>query len=238
MITPDPEDARPETAPSDAAPSDTAPSETAPSETAASETAVPETTRPEGARAESAQPATSSAAEPAPDATARRVELPGDVDAAFAAIVADWVASDAPRWPHDPTEGTADAAPTEGPVAGPGTSTVPDGRGTVDAGPTPTPATPPRPRDAVSDPNGLPVGDDHFVPPEPPPLPRLGLSSLLGLALLVVGVVLLAVPGLLGGPIGLGIVPGLLAMTAGLGWLVFGLRRPREDDGADDSGVL
>jgi hypothetical protein len=108
----------------------------------------------------------------------------------------------------------------------------------VDAGPTPTPATPPRPRDAVSDPSGLPVGDDHYVPPDPPPLPRLGLSSLLGLALLVVGVVLLAVPGLLGGPIGLGIVPGLLAMTAGLGWLVFGLRRPREDDGADGGGVL
>lgn len=237
MITPDPEDARPETAPPE-----TAPSETAPSETALPETAPPGTPRADGARAESEQPASSSPAEPAPDATSRRVELPGDVDAAFAAIVADWVASDAPRWPHDPTEGPADAAPTEGPVAGPGTSTLPDGRGTVDAGPTPTPATPPvgppRPRDAVSDPSGLPVGDDHFVPPEPPPLPALGLSSLLGLALLVVGVVLLAVPGLVGGPIGLGIVPGLLAMTAGLGWLVFGLRRPREDDGADDGGVL
>jgi hypothetical protein len=222
MITPDPEDARPETAPSETAPPETASSETAPSE---------------AARSEIAQPASSSPAEPTPDATVRRIELPGDVDAAFAAIVADWVATDAPRWPQDPTEST----PTEGPVAGPGTSTPPAG-GTVDAGPTPTPATPPagppRPRDAVSDPSALPVGDDRFVPPEPPPLPRLGPSSLLGLALLVVGVVLLAVPGLLGGPIGLGIVPGLLAMTAGLGWLVFGLRRPREDDGADDGGVL
>jgi hypothetical protein len=77
------------------------------------------------------------------------------------------------------------------------------------------------------------------VPPEPPPLPRLGLSSLLGLALLVVGVVLLAVPGLLGGPVGLGIVPGLLAMTAGLGWLVFGLRRGRDEGPADtDDGAV
>ena len=79
------------------------------------------------------------------------------------------------------------------------------------------------------------------MPPEPPPLPRLGMSSLLGLGLLIVGVVLLAVPGLLGGPVGLGIVPGLLAMTAGLGWLVFGLRRGRDagaGDGSDDGAIL
>jgi hypothetical protein len=228
MITPDPEDARPETAPP---------------ETVPPETPRPEAALPEAARPETTQPASSSPAEPTPDAPVRRVELPADVDAAFAAIVADWASTDAPRWPHDPTQAAStEGDPVEGPVAGPGTSTLPDGRATADAGPTPTPATPPagppRPRDAVSDPSALPVGDDHFVPPEAPPLPRLGLSSLLGLALLVVGVVLLAVPGLLGGPIGLGIVPGLLAMTAGLGWLVFGLRRPREDDGADDSGVL
>jgi hypothetical protein len=69
------------------------------------------------------------------------------------------------------------------------------------------------------------------VPPEPPPLPRIGLSSLLGLLLLVVGVVLLALPALVGGGFaGLGIVPGLLAMAAGLGWLVVGMRRSSEDD--------
>jgi hypothetical protein len=197
----------------------------------------PEDSRPDTPRPDTApsdMPATSG---PVPDAVRRRAELPGDVDAAFAAIVADWIAADAPRWPQDPL---TDAAATEGPITGIGTTTPPEGHPTLDPGPTPAtpPLGPPRPRDAVTDPGPVPAADEHYLPPEPPPLPRLGLSSLLGLALLVVGVVLLAVPGLLGGPIGLGIVPGLLAMTAGLGWLVFGLRRPREDDGADDGGVL
>lgn len=175
---------------------------------------------------------------PRPDSS-RHAGLPTDVDAAFAAIVADWAAADAPRWPHDLTD--------DGPSSGVGTATPPEGHRALED---PTPGRPtgttddavppvtPRPRDAVADPGPAPAADDHFVPPEPPPLPRLGASSLLGLALLVLGVVLLAVPGLLGGPVGLGIVPGLLSMTAGLGWLVFGLRRPREDDGVDDGGVL
>jgi len=103
----------------------------------------------------------------------------------------------------------------------------PDGPPVSSRPPTPPPS-PHRPGPAAV------PGDEHFVPPEPPPLPRIGLSSIVGLMLLVVGVVLLAVPSLLsgaGGLAGLGIVPGLLAMTAGLGWLVFGLRRPSERDG-------
>jgi hypothetical protein len=174
-----------------------------------------------------------------PDPTgAHRPDLPADVDAAFASIVADWAADGAPRWPDEasgpelpgPSQTRADDAPS----SGLGTATPPGGQQRPDAvRPQPDPAdghrrhVPP-----------VPPEDEHFVPPEPPPLPRLGLSSLLGLALLVVGVVLLAVPGLLGGPIGLGIVPGLLAMTAGLGWLVFGLRRGRGSDGSDDGAIL
>lgn len=199
-----------------------------------------------------------------PDPAGRRPDLPEDVDAAFASIVADWAADGAPRWPdEDPGTASAPEARADDPrSSGPGTATPP--RVQRPSPPTPsTPSTPPSPStpSVPPAPDGAgpaarrsvdpaaeghrrhvpptPPEDEHYVPPEPPPLPRLGLSSLLGLALLVVGVVLLAVPGLLGGPVGLGIVPGLLAMTAGLGWLVFGLRRHREpDDGPDGGAVL
>jgi len=182
-----------------------------------------------------------------------RPGVPDDIDAAFASIVADWAASGAPRWPDEMPD-PGDASSREHPSTGLGTTTPPGGqrrpRDTFGAdvprpaarpGATP-PAQDPPARD-VPRPSPKPAHDEHYVPPEPPPLPRLGVSSLLGLGLLIVGVVLLAVPGLLGGPVGLGIVPGLLAMTAGLGWLVFGLRRGRDTgdgagDGSDDGAIL
>ncbi len=40
-----------------------------------------------------------------------------------------------------------------------------------------------------------PVDDEHFVPPEPPPLPRLGPPAFVGLGLIALGLVLLVVPG-------------------------------------------
>jgi hypothetical protein len=181
----------------------------------------------------------------------RRPELPADVDAAFASIVADWAADGSPQWPDDTAsgdDGRPRARDDDGPSSGLGTQTPPGGRPTTrdvpgrqaprpGAGPHIDPPVP----EARRNPPARPAEDEHFVPPEPPPLPKLGLSSLLGIGLLVVGVVLLAVPGLLGGPIGLGIVPGLLAMTAGLGWLVFGLRRGRDHGdaaGPDDGAIL
>ncbi|GAA4808256.1 hypothetical protein GCM10023200_52560 [Actinomycetospora chlora] len=178
----------------------------------------------------------------------RRPELPPDVDAAFASIVADWAADGAPQWPdewRDDLVHPDDRAPArddDGPSSGLGTQTPPGGQATTRDVPgrqAPRPGTDPRVDPPVPEarrnPPARPAEDEHYVPPEPPPLPKLGLSSLLGIGLLIVGVVLLAVPGLIGGPIGLGIVPGLLAMTAGLGWLVFGLRRGR---GSDDDGAV
>ncbi|HEY2222481.1 hypothetical protein [Actinomycetospora sp.] len=189
-------------------------------------------------------------------ADARRFEMPDDVDAAFAAIVAEWAGADAPRWPQDPSE--------DGPSSGVGLTTPPQGQpqahperrdddlftGPTAPGPQ-SPGAPPTPqRKTGSGPSGAQqppttrrdASDDHFVPPEPPPLPRIGLSSLLGLLLLVAGVVLLALPALVGGGLaGLGIVPGLLAMAAGLGWLVVGMRRPSDDEhdaGPDEAGTL
>ncbi|GLZ47399.1 hypothetical protein Acsp06_35840 [Actinomycetospora sp. NBRC 106375] len=182
---------------------------------------------------------------------ARRPDLPEDVDAAFASIVADWAADGAPRWPDEAPDVPEAPRPAtdprdDGPSSGLGTATPPGGQPAPRDLPgrrAPRPGTGPRVDPPVPDarrsPPARPTEDEHYVPPDPPPLPRLGLSSLLGIGLLIVGVVLLAVPGLLGGPIGLGIVPGLLAMTAGLGWLVFGLRRGRgSDDGSDDGAIL
>ena len=59
-------------------------------------------------------------ARPPGSADARRFELPEDVDAAFAAIVAEWAGTDAPRWPQDPTE--------DGPSSGVGLATPPQGQ--------------------------------------------------------------------------------------------------------------
>lgn len=198
---------------------------------------------------------------PGDSPVARRAELPGDVDAAFAAIVADWAAAGAPHWPGqddgapgtDPRSGRPrdrghDERPDDGPSSGVGTATPPQGldRTGRDVPPPAVPGPPgPRGADHVEPPAHRPhppaPADEEFVPPEPPPLPRPRFGAVLGLVLLVLGVVLLAVPGLLGAPIGLGIVPGLLAMTAGLGWLVLGLRRTRDDrdgDGPDDGAVV
>jgi hypothetical protein len=212
-----------------------------------------ETPRPESPRR------SDDAGVPPGSADARKFEMPEDVDAAFAAIVAEWAGADAPRWPQDPTD--------EGPSSGVGLATPPQGQPEAHperrpddlftTGPTPpgphspcAPPTPPsgrsgtrptRPPGAPTPPAKRGASDDHFVPPEPPPLPRIGLSSLLGLLLLVIGVVLLALPALVGGGFaGLGIVPGLLAMAAGLGWLVVGIRRSSDDPatGPDEGGTL
>lgn len=183
-----------------------------------------------------------------------------EIDAAFAAIVADWAAADAPRWPEETrTEGT-DLSSGVGLATPPGGSRRPaDGGPRTPEGPRApgTPRTPgapdaPRgtgeqddPRRSTAGPWRGPTGsssadaeDESYEPPEPPPLPRLGVSSVLGLLLLVAGVVLLAVPGVVGDVLGLGVVPGLLAMTAGLGWLVFGLRRSSDRDGGPDEGGI
>ncbi len=216
------------------------------------DTARPDTHPEDGSEPEAAS--SLPAGEPAP-AGRGHAELPDDVDAAFAAIVASWPASDAPRWPDgagDPVVDGRGRAPREPgePSAGElssgvGLATPPEGGPAVPPHGRPPPALPEpsdpgRRRDAEPGAtDGATDGAEHFIPPEPPPLPRLGMSSLLGLLLLVVGVVLLAVPGLLGASVGLGIVPGLLAMTAGLGWLVFGMRRASEREGGpDEDGVL
>ena len=68
-----------------------------------------------------------------------------------------------------------------------------------------------------------PEEDDHFVPPEPPPLPRLGPPALVGLALLGLGLVLVATPEWIGIPSAYALPLGLVALASGLAWLVLRL---------------
>jgi hypothetical protein len=84
-----------------------------------------------------------------------------------------------------------------------------------------------------------PAEDDHFVPPEPPPLPRMRPGTVVGVTLVVLGVLLLVVPGLLGLTPKIGTPLALIALTGGIGWLVLRIRQgPPPDSGWDDGAQL
>jgi hypothetical protein len=93
-----------------------------------------------------------------------------------------------------------------------------------------------------SAPTRAPEEEDHFVPPEPPPLPRLGPPALVGMGLLGLGLVLVATPGWIGIPPAYALPLGLLALSSGLGWLVLRLwptpPQRGDGDGEDDGAVL
>ncbi|MGH3987749.1 MAG: DUF308 domain-containing protein [Pseudonocardiaceae bacterium] len=83
-----------------------------------------------------------------------------------------------------------------------------------------------------------PAEEDHFEPPEPPPLPVPRARTVGGVALLAVGVLLLVGPNLLGLGAGVATPLGLLVLTAGIGWLVIGLRSGPPTEGWDDGARL
>lgn len=84
-----------------------------------------------------------------------------------------------------------------------------------------------------------PAHDDHYVPPEPPPLPVLRPRTVGGLVVLAVGVVLLLAPGVIGLAGNMSMPLGLLLLTGGFGWLALGLRTdPPPDSGWDDGAQL
>ena len=87
-----------------------------------------------------------------------------------------------------------------------------------------------------------PVDDDHFHPPEPPPLPRPGPPALVGAVLIGIGLLLIAVPATLGMSSLYGLPLGLVAVAAGLTWLVMRMWPSDDDDhytdGGDDGAVL
>jgi hypothetical protein len=97
----------------------------------------------------------------------------------------------------------------------------------------------PEPAGALFEPRPAPLpdparDDEHFVPPEPPPLPRLGPPALVGLVLLGVGLVLIIAPDWIGVPSPYGLPLGLLGLAAGLGWLVLRLWPDPPDKAKDD----
>jgi hypothetical protein len=133
-------------------------------------------------------------------------------DAAFASIIADFREDpDLPQWPAD--QDRAHDSRLHPPLA-----------------PGPAPAGGERRSEVVD--------DDHYQPPEPPPLPVPRPRTVGGVLLLALGVLLLVRPSLLTLNDSMGTPLGLLALTAGIGWLVLGLRSGPPSEGWDDGARL
>lgn len=144
---------------------------------------------------------------------------PEDVDAAFAEIVASLERDGmGANWPDPPEfDSTPDSTPdpADEPVAA---GIRPEGQPRVSA---------PEPE------------DEHFVPPEPPPLPRLRAGTIAALVVIVIGLVLLVVPQLFGLSTQVSVPTALVVLCGGVGWLVLRIRPgPPPDSGWDDGAVL
>ncbi|SFR23863.1 hypothetical protein SAMN04488564_107189 [Lentzea waywayandensis] len=97
--------------------------------------------------------------------------------------------------------------------------------------PAPEPADEPEGRD--------PADEDHYVPPEPPPFPVLRASTLAALGLFVLGILLLVAPGIFGLQARIGTPLSLVALCAGVGWLILRMRNtPPPDSGWDDGAQV
>jgi hypothetical protein len=77
------------------------------------------------------------------------------------------------------------------------------------------------------------------VPPEPPPIPRPQPQTVGAVALFVLGLMLLVIPGVIGFSAQAGLIFGLLAISGGIVWLIARLRQgPPTDSGWDDGAQL
>ncbi|MEU0879650.1 hypothetical protein ABZ345_13680 [Lentzea sp. NPDC005914] len=96
------------------------------------------------------------------------------------------------------------------------------------------------PSDPVEEPERRDRDDeDHYVPPEPPPFPVLRASTIAALGLFVLGIVLLVAPGLFGLQSRIGTPLSLVALCAGVGWLILRMRNtPPPDSGWDDGAQV
>lgn len=148
----------------------------------------------------------------------------GGMPDTFEEIVAGWRAEGAvPRWPRDRPGG---GYPGQAELGRPDAA-GPEIDGTEIRRPEFRRPAPPRSDEPDSD-------DDHFVPPEPPPMPRPGRAAAAGLGLLAAGLLLVVAPEVLGIADSVGLTLGLLTLAGGLGWLV--LRSWTSDPGGDGDG--
>ncbi|GAB2747782.1 hypothetical protein GCM10027174_22450 [Salinifilum aidingensis] len=149
---------------------------------------------------------------------------PEDIDAAFAEIVAGL--EDDPQFDRWSSPSSGDAS--GGDASGAEDSTA----GSADAPPsaeTASPGSGPRDWTPAEDPE-----DEHFVPPEPPPLKAPSGGAIGGVAVIAFGVLMLLVPGLAGLASPVTMPLGLVLVSAGIGWLLFRLRRGPSDHDDDD----
>ena len=141
-----------------------------------------------------------------------------DIDAAFAEIVAGWERE------HGHTEWPADGADAAGATADPAAEAEPELED--------EPAAAAIEEDPAED-------EGHFVPPEPPPIPRPQPQTVGAVALFVLGLMLLVIPGVIGFSAQAGLIFGLLAISGGIVWLIARLRQgPPTDSGWDDGAQL
>lgn len=81
--------------------------------------------------------------------------------------------------------------------------------------------------------------DGHYVPPPPPPIPRLAPKKVAAALTLLVGFLLMFVPGLLLQPRTVGVaIFGVLLTLAGAGALVYLMRDPPPDETDPDDGAV
>lgn len=150
---------------------------------------------------------------------------PDDVDATFAAIVADLRAEGVGVFADESLEQSAEGEPRpEKPPSPP----------------------PPPPEPETSWRTGGPgwedtllgedVADDneHYEPPEPPPLPRPGKGAFIVLLFFLIGLFLLIAPGLIGISSSLGTPLGILSLATAIALLLLRVKQG-PPDGADPS---
>jgi hypothetical protein len=154
-------------------------------------------------------------------------DRPEDVDAAFAAIVADLeregLGSDLSDLDDSDTSTSSDA---EKDAPGPAAQASP-------------PPAAWRGQEAEWD-WSWGAEEDHYVPPDPPPLPRLRPLTVVALVLIAAAVVLLVLPGVIGLDARIGTPIALIALTGGGAMLLLRVRatpKPPED-GRDDGAQI
>ncbi|MEO9134771.1 MAG: hypothetical protein ABI301_07225 [Jatrophihabitantaceae bacterium] len=80
------------------------------------------------------------------------------------------------------------------------------------------------------------LDEQHYVPPVPPPIPRLSAPTIMAVLLLTVSILLLVLGGELGLPSKLTMLLGVCGVLLSAGILVMRLRENRDED--DDGAVL